>query len=62
MSKKLNIVTFYARIYSVVLSIAVYSREDIVDGAVVAALINENLDDFETSVSGAVVGKLLTIM
>ena len=45
-----------------VLSVVVYSREDIVDGVVVAALINENLDDFETSVSGAVVGKLLTIM
>jgi len=27
--------------------VAVYSREDIVDGAVVAALINDNLDNFD---------------
>ena len=41
-----------------VLSVAVYSRENIVDGATVAALINENKDDFDTSVNGAVVGTL----
>ncbi|XP_065917768.1 uncharacterized protein [Dysidea avara] len=39
----------------VVLSVAVYSREDIVDGATIAALINDNRDNFDTSVSGAVV-------
>ena len=42
--------------HSVVLSVAVYSREDIIDGATIAALINDNKDNFDTSVSGAVVG------
>jgi len=41
-----------------VLSVVVYSREDIVDGATIAVLINENKDNFDASVSGAVVGML----
>ena len=47
---------YVSPIYSVVLSVAVYSSEVIVDGATVAALINENKDDFDTSISHAVVG------
>ncbi|XP_065917769.1 uncharacterized protein [Dysidea avara] len=39
----------------VVLYVAVYSSEVIVDGTTVAALINENKDDFDISISHAVV-------
>jgi len=42
---------------SVVLSVAVYDKDGIVDGAKVVALINKNKEEFAVGISNAVVGK-----
>ena len=42
---------------SVILSVAVYDSDGIVDGAEVVALINKNKKEFEIGASNAVVGK-----
>ena len=44
-------------IYSVVLSVIVYSGSAIVNGDEIAALINQNKETFSLAVSDAVVGK-----
>ena len=41
---------------------AVYSRRRIVNGALVAALINKNKEEFDASVSSAIVGKSMAIL
>ena len=40
-----------------VLSVTVYDKDGIVDGAKVASLINKNKEEFTVGVSNAVVGK-----
>ena len=50
-------VTIVVFIYSVVLSVAVYSDSAIVNGDEIAALINQNKETFSVAVSDAIVGK-----
>ena len=52
-----NIVAIVVFIYSVVVSVAVYSDSAIVGGDEIAALINQNKETFSVAVSDAVVGK-----
>ena len=50
-------VTIIVFIYSVVLSMAVYSDSIVVSGDEIATLINQNKETFSVAVSDAVVGK-----
>ena len=50
-------VTIIVFIYSVVLSVAVYSDSTVVSGDEIVVLINQNKDTFSLAVSDAVVSK-----
>ena len=52
-----GIIIIVVFIYSVVLSVVVYSDSAIVSGDEIAALINQNKETFSLAVSDAVVGK-----
>ena len=52
-----NVIIIAVFVYSVVLSVAVYSDSTVVRGDEIAAVINQNKDTFSVAVSDAVVGK-----
>ena len=52
-----NVIIIAVFVYSVVLSVAVYSDSTVVHGDEIVAVINQNKDTFSVAVSDAVVGK-----